>query len=138
MKISRTEAKNITPSSKDAASFLGGNLQAPSFESRKESTIVITVEGQVNKPRAVIIGSEEEDIQVKARPVTTRKDPVHQSGTLKGSLRLSETIHSKEHEAEVKQSEKSFEERKFEILYAIFLVVSVFLIYLAMSPTRRV
>jgi hypothetical protein len=70
--------------------------------------------------------------------VTRRADGVHQSGTLKGSLRLSEAVKAREHEAEVKKSEKSFEERKHEILYAVFLVASVFLIYFAMCPTRRV
>lgn len=54
-----------------------------------ESTIVITVEGQVNEPKAVIIG-EEEDIQVKAKPVT-KKEGVHQ--------RLSEAAHSQVLEA---------------------------------------
>ena len=58
---------------------------------------MITVEGQVNEPKAVIIG-EEDVIQVKARAMT-KKDGVHQSGTLRSSLRLSEVAHSKEHEA---------------------------------------
>jgi hypothetical protein len=36
------------------------------------------------------------------------------------------------------EAEKSAAERKNQIIYAIFLVVSAFLIYHSMMPTRRV
>jgi hypothetical protein len=54
-----------------------------------------------------------------------------------GTLRLSVAQRAREQFGLVKKRSKSFEERKHEILYAIFLVASVFLIYFAMCPTRR-
>lgn len=50
------------------------------------------------QPQAIIVGLEADDthsIQVKAKPLTKVRDTVRQSSTLKGSLRLSEAIHSK-------------------------------------------
>lgn len=78
------------------------SLDTSNFEHNmmKESKIVITLDGYVDETQtqAIIVGSEADDthsIQVKAKPLTKIKDTVRQSSTLKGSLRLSEAIHSK-------------------------------------------
>jgi hypothetical protein len=63
-----------------------------------DSKIAITVEGSVCEPKTVKIG-EEEDIQVKAKPVI-KKDEIHQSGNLRGSM--SRMVSTKVQEAEEK------------------------------------
>jgi hypothetical protein len=73
---------------------------------------------------------------VKAKQVKKDTKAIHESGNQKSSLRLKEVNQHKL--AETKEFEdKIAAEKMNKILYLIFLVVSAFVIYIAMKPTRR-